>query len=136
MRPSGHPRPPLPAARILLCALLSGLTLFPATPARAQALEGKVTRITLDNGMRFLVARRGVAPVFAANLRFRVGSADDPGGGSGLAHLFEHLAFKGTSTIGTRDARQEAGILDAMDRAVMDLLGELPGEGDVLPYPD
>ncbi len=125
MRPSGHPRPPLPAVRILLCALLFGLTLFPATPARAQALEGKVTRITLDNGMRFLVARRGVAPVFAANLRFRVGSADDPGGGSGLAHLFEHLAFKGTSTIGTRDARQEAGILDATDRAVMDLLGEL-----------
>jgi predicted Zn-dependent peptidase len=101
------------------------VALLSAAPALAQALEGKVTRITLDNGMRFLVARRGVAPVFAANLRFRVGSADDPGGESGLAHLFEHLAFKGTSTIGTKDARKEAGILDAMDRAAADLLREL-----------
>src|SRR5262249_17392482 len=55
-----------------------------------------------------------------ANLRFRVGSVDDPGGRSGLAHLFEHLAFKGTSTIGTRDAQKEAEILDAMDRAAID----------------
>src|SRR2546427_4988804 len=96
-----------------------------ATPlALAQALEGKVKRITLDNGMRFLVVRRGTAPVFAAELRFRVGSVDDPGGRSGLAHLFEHLAFKGTSTIGTRDATKEAEILDAMDPAAINLMLE------------
>ena len=139
MRQSGPPRPPAPPSRagrirlgVLLAAVavISGALLLPVPPALAQALEGKVTRITLDNGMRFLVARRGVAPVFAANLRFRVGSADDPGGRSGLAHLFEHLAFKGTSAIGTRDAKKEAGILDAMDRAVMALLRELDrGEG-------
>ncbi len=98
-------------------------------PARAQTLEGKVTRITLDNGMRFLVVRRGTAPVFAADLRFRVGSVDDPGGRCGLAHLFEHLAFKGTSTIGTRDAKKEAELLDALDRAVINLgLEEERGE--------
>ena len=110
---------------VLLRALVIA-TVLPATapPARAQALEGKVSRITLDNGMRFLLVRRGTAPVFAANLRFRVGSVDDPGGESGLAHLFEHLAFKGTSTIGTRDAGKEAEILDAMDRAAIDLLRE------------
>ena len=113
--------PLLPAvAFALTCAAL-----LQAPPARAQAREGTVTRITLDNGMRFLVARRGTAPVFAANLRFRVGSVDDPGGRSGLAHLFEHMAFKGTSTIGTRDARKEAEILDAMDRAATDLLREM-----------
>ncbi len=106
------------AAACLLAAALSGV------PAGAQALEGKVTRITLDNGMRFLIARRGTAPVFAANLRFRVGSVDDPGGESGVAHLFEHMAFKGTSTIGTKDAKQEERILDAMDRTVRDLLRE------------
>jgi predicted Zn-dependent peptidase len=98
-------------------------------PARAQALEGKVTRISLDNGMRFLVVRRGTAPVFAADLRFRVGSVDDPGGRSGLAHLFEHLAFKGTSTLGTRDAHKEAELLDALDRAVINrMLEEDRGE--------
>src|SRR2546425_8194485 len=107
------------AGAILACAAT-----LAAPPAHAQALEGKVTRITLDNGMRFLVVRRGTAPVFSAELRFRVGSVDDPGGRSGLAHLFEHLAFKGTSTIGTRDAAKEAAILDAMDRAAIDLMLE------------
>ena len=107
---------PLPAAILspLLCA-----------PAWAQALEGRVRRITLDNGLRVLVVRRGTAPVFSANLRVLAGSVDDAGGATGLAHLFEHLAFKGTSTIGTKDARAEAGILDALDRAVGDLHREL-----------
>ena len=114
MRPTGFA-----AAVVLAVAVVS------APPVLAQALEGKVSRITLDNGMRFLLVKRGVAPVFAANLRFKVGSADDPGGETGLAHLFEHLAFKGTSTIGTRDAKKEAGILDATDQAVMRLLAEL-----------
>ena len=114
MRPHG-----LAVAAVLVVSAVS----IPSV--RAQALEGKVRRITLDNGMRFLLVQRGVAPVFAANLRFKVGSADDPGGETGLAHLFEHLAFKGTSTIGTRDAKKEAGILDATDRAVMSLLAEL-----------
>jgi len=106
-------------------AVVLAVTVVSAPPVLAQALEGKVSRITLDNGMRFLLVKRGVAPVFAANLRFKVGSADDPGGETGLAHLFEHLAFKGTSTIGTRDAKKEAGILDATDQAVMRLLAEL-----------
>ena len=114
MRPTGFA-----AAAFLALSVVS------PPPALAQALEGKVSRITLDNGMRFLLVRRGVAPVFAANLRFKVGSADDPGGETGLAHLFEHLAFKGTSTIGTRDAKKEAAILDATDQAVMRLLAEL-----------
>jgi len=106
-------------------AVLLAVAVVSVPPLQAQALEGKVSRITLDNGMRFLLVKRGVAPVFAANLRFKVGSADDPGGETGLAHLFEHLAFKGTSTIGTRDAKKEAGILDATDQAVMRLLAEM-----------
>jgi predicted Zn-dependent peptidase len=96
-----------------------------APAVRAQALDGRVSRVTLDNGMRFLLLRRGTAPVFAANLRFKVGGADDPSGATGLAHLFEHMAFKGTSIIGTRDARREAEILDAQDRTVRDLHREL-----------
>jgi predicted Zn-dependent peptidase len=84
-----------------------------------------VVRVTLDNGMRFLIVRRGTAPVFSANLRFKVGGVDDRAGATGLAHLFEHIAFKGTSTIGTRDAAREAEILDALDRVVRDLHREL-----------
>ena len=133
IRRSVSDRAPHPVARVrsprvtvlaVAAAVLACVANFATPLALAQALEGKVTRITLDNGMRFLFVRRGTAPVFAAELRFRVGSVDDPGGRSGLAHLFEHLAFKGTSTIGTRDARKEAEILDAMDRAAINLMLE------------
>jgi predicted Zn-dependent peptidase len=118
--------PPGRCFALLACLLLAGgLSPLLCRPASAQALEGRVRRITLDNGLRVLVVRRGTAPVFSANLRVLVGSVDDAGGATGLAHLFEHLAFKGTSTIGTRDARVEAGILDALDRAVGDLHREL-----------
>jgi len=117
----GFPRTRRAACLAVVCALAIHVQ---GRPARAQALEDKVTRITLDNGMRFLIARRGTAPVFAASLRFRVGSVDDPGGESGVAHLFEHMAFKGTSTIGTKDAKGETEILDGMDRLVRDLLRE------------
>jgi len=122
--PAAEPRRASRAARLLTLVALLLLLAAPVSAPLAQALEGKVKRITLDNGLRVLVVRRGTAPVFAANLRFRVGSVDDPGGESGLAHLFEHLAFKGTSTIGTRDPKKEAEILDAMDRTVTDLLRE------------
>lgn len=94
-------------------------------PAKAQPLEDRVREVRLDNGMRFLLVRRGTAPVFAAILRFRVGSADDRSGETGLAHLFEHLAFKGTSRIGARDAYAERQVLDDLDRTVRDLQAEI-----------
>jgi predicted Zn-dependent peptidase len=111
--------------RVAAALALAALPLLFAPPARAQDLEGRVVRVTLDNGMRFLVVRRPTAPVFSAVLRFKVGSADDRSGETGLAHLFEHMAFKGTSTIGTRDAAAEAEILDALDRAAVAINREL-----------
>jgi predicted Zn-dependent peptidase len=95
------------------------------TPAAAQSLEGRVREVTLDNGMRFLIVHRGTAPVFTGMIRFRVGSVDDPGGRTGLAHMFEHMAFKGTSTIGVRDAAKEKRVLDGLDDTARSLLSEL-----------
>ncbi|HUD70841.1 MAG TPA: pitrilysin family protein [Dongiaceae bacterium] len=89
--------------------------------------------LTLDNGFRILSVKRGTAPVFFGLLRFRVGSVDDPGGATGLAHLFEHMAFKGTSTIGTRDAAKEAILLDALDDAARALNAELDRVGGADP---
>jgi predicted Zn-dependent peptidase len=110
--------------------VLSGLAfLLVSGGAIAQDLEGRVTRLTLDNGMRFLIMPRGTAPVFSAVLRYRVGSVDDPSGSTGMAHLFEHMAFKGTTLIGVRDAVAEAKILEAIDRVVRDLHAELDREG-------
>ena len=124
------------AAAALLLAALSVAAAPHAAAARpasapspslspAASLESRVKEIRLDNGMRFLLLRRGTAPVFAGILRFKVGSADDPGGSTGLAHLFEHMAFKGTSTIGITDAAKERPILDALDAAARDLNAEL-----------
>jgi predicted Zn-dependent peptidase len=107
-------------------AFLSALAfLLLSSGAIAQDLEGRVTRLTLDNGMRFLIMPRGTAPVFSAVLSFRVGSVDDPSGATGMAHLFEHMAFKGTTRIGVRDAEAEAKILDALDGVVRDLRAEM-----------
>jgi len=116
------PRRPAVLSALAGLAMLAGAIGF---PLRAQELEGRVTRITLDNGMRFLVVRRGTAPVFSASLRFRVGGVDDPGGRTGMAHLFEHLAFKGTSVIGTREPKKETVILDSLDEVARDLVQEL-----------
>ena len=124
------------AAALCVAALLGAsapgaLSAAPAATAPAPvlsptaSLESRVREIRLDNGMRFLLLRRGTAPVFAGILRFNVGSADDPGGATGLAHLFEHMAFKGTSTIGITDAAKERPILDGLDDVARQLNAEL-----------
>jgi zinc protease len=56
----------------------------------------KVHRYTLDNGLRLLVVEDHTSPTFAYQTWFRVGSRDEMMGRTGLAHLFEHMMFKGT----------------------------------------
>jgi predicted Zn-dependent peptidase len=57
----------------------------------------------LPNGLTLIVCERPNAPVFSYFTEVNAGSADDPQGESGLAHMFEHMAFKGTTEIGTTD---------------------------------
>ena len=75
------------------------------TPASlAQYLAGfekKTTVKVLPNGLTLIVCERPEAPVFSYYTLVDAGSADDPQGESGLAHMFEHMAFKGTDQIGT-----------------------------------
>ncbi|HEY4380302.1 MAG TPA: insulinase family protein [Acidobacteriaceae bacterium] len=87
---------------------LSGLVLVFAMSwgavARAQDLAGFEKRTTvkvLPNGLTLIVCERPEAPVFSYYTLVDAGSADDPQGASGLAHMFEHMAFKGTQDIGT-----------------------------------
>ena len=63
----------------------------------------KVTEFTLPNGLHFILAERHEAPVVSFHTYVKAGSVNDPSGQTGLAHMFEHMAFKGTETIGTRD---------------------------------
>ena len=91
-----------------------------AVPSRSpaatlRALEARVSSFQLDNGLRFVVCERHQAPIFNAHLYADVGAFDEVEGSTGLAHLLEHLAFKGTRTLGTRDYAAERLALDDVD---------------------
>ena len=68
-----------------------------------KSFEQKITTKVLPNGLTILVCERPEAPVFSYVTFVDAGDANDPSGESGLAHMFEHLAFKGTTEIGTKD---------------------------------
>src|SRR5258708_5188497 len=80
-----------------------------------QDFEKKVTELTLANGMHFLVIERHEAPVVSFHTYVDAGSADDPGGRTGLAHMFEHMAFKGTPAIGPKNWTEEKKALDGSE---------------------
>ncbi|MCA9457827.1 MAG: insulinase family protein, partial [Nitrospira sp.] len=81
------------------------------------SFEQRVTRHTLKNGWTFIIVERPVAPVFAFMTRVNVGSAQEVMGQTGLAHMFEHMAFKGTPHIGTIDYDAEKIALAALEEA-------------------
>jgi len=69
----------------------------------------------LANGMRLLLVQRPGAPSVSAGWVAHVGSANEQAGVTGIAHLFEHMMFKGTTTIGTKDAAKELEIMKKLD---------------------
>ncbi|HTX39813.1 MAG TPA: pitrilysin family protein [Bryobacteraceae bacterium] len=94
-------------------------------PAQSLAdFEKRVTEFSLPNGLHFVVVERHEAPVVSFETLVNVGSAEDASGQTGLAHLFEHLAFKGTETIGTRDWPSEKRALEAVEEAADKLAAE------------
>jgi predicted Zn-dependent peptidase len=117
--------------RILLCAavpLASALPRAahaqdrksPAHPELASELRDFDQRITtrvLPNGLTLILCYRPGAPVFSYSTLVDAGAVDDPTGESGLAHMFEHLAFKGTSEIGTSDYAAEKLALARVEAA-------------------
>ena len=101
---------------LLLCVMA---TVAPKS-AQAQDLlkfEKRMTEFTLDNGMKFLVIERHEAPVVSFHTYADVGAVDEVKGITGMAHLFEHMAFKGTMTVGTTDSKLEAKALAQADQA-------------------
>lgn len=71
------------------------------------SFERRTTVKVLPNGLTLIVCERPEAPVFSFYTLVDAGSADDPQGDSGLAHMFEHMAFKGTDEIGTTNYAAE-----------------------------
>ncbi len=93
-----------------LCLLLTSLVL----PARAQQVP--VVEKTLSNGMRLLLLPRNDEPTVAGGWVVHVGSANERPGITGIAHLFEHMMFKGTPTLGTKDYKKDQQIIADQER--------------------
>ena len=82
-----------------------------------KSFEQKITTKVLPNGLTLLVCERPDAPVFSYTTYVDAGDVNDPTGDSGLAHMFEHLAFKGTTQIGTTDYAKEKVALEKVEAA-------------------
>lgn len=93
------------------------LAAWPVAAQDIDAFSERVTEFTLDNGMHFIVVERPVAPVATFVTFVNVGSVDEPVNNTGIAHIFEHMAFKGTRLIGTHDWEAEAQALERTDAA-------------------
>ncbi|HYG98915.1 MAG TPA: pitrilysin family protein [Terriglobales bacterium] len=103
---------------VLLVLLLAVVAL----PVAAQqdliaSFEKRITVNKLHNGLTVLVCERPEAPVFSFFTHVNAGSANDPLGQTGLAHMFEHMAFKGTDKIGTTNYPAEKAALSRVEKS-------------------
>jgi predicted Zn-dependent peptidase len=92
-------------------------------------IEKDIQEYTLDNGLKVIVMERHEAPVASFITLADVGGVDDPKGFTGLAHMFEHMAFKGTTTLGTTNLGEERDAMGVEDSIWNELRRErLKGE--------
>jgi predicted Zn-dependent peptidase len=98
--------------------LLAGVLAAPLLRAQdLKSFEQRITTKVLPNGLTILICERPEAPVFSYTTFVDAGDVNDPSGESGLAHMFEHLAFKGTTEIGTNNWAAEKTALEAVETA-------------------
>src|ERR1700726_2364545 len=95
-----------------LIVLLTAL----AAAQNVASFEKRITVKKLPNGLTILICERPEAPVFSFFTMVDAGSAQDPMRKTGLAHMFEHMAFKGTDTIGTTDYAAEKVALEKVEK--------------------
>ena len=81
----------------------------------AAAQEVNVIEHQLDNGFTLLLVPTPGDPNVAAGWGAKVGSVNERPGITGVAHLFEHMMFKGTHALGTRDIDQDLEIIEQLD---------------------
>src|SRR5690606_12420538 len=98
------------------CAVIAACIAAAPQPASAQyGQDLPVVERVLPNGLRLLALRREGAPTVAFVMQYRVGAVQERTGETGIAHLLEHMLFKGTTTIGTRDHAAELELFPRID---------------------
>ncbi|MFZ2494065.1 MAG: pitrilysin family protein [Thermoanaerobaculia bacterium] len=106
--------------RLIAIVLVAALA---ALPAAAQELN--VVEKTLPNGMKLLMVPRHDVPTISCGWLARVGSANERPGITGLAHLFEHMMFKGSKTIGTKNAQRDLELNALQDQVQIEIRKEM-----------
>lgn len=105
------------SALLLTVSLLLCAPAAVATEAVQRHANVPVEEQHLANGMTLLLVRQPQATTVAVGWMVRSGSADDPPGQTGMSHLIEHMMFKGSRTVGTRDIARELEALEVVDEA-------------------
>jgi predicted Zn-dependent peptidase len=113
---------PTRAKGLALLATLAVLAAVSPSPARSQEL--RVEEHVLSNGMKLLLVPRRDEPVVSAGWVAKVGSANERPGITGISHLFEHMMFKGTEAIGSKDYARDQKLIAEQER----LRGLMRGE--------
>lgn len=108
----------------VIILLFAAALLLPNVSAAAEPVALNVQKHVLGNGMTILVVERHEAPVFSTYINYKAGSANEWQGMIGAAHLLEHMLFKGTKTIGTKDYRTEGPLLQREDSLRALITGE------------
>src|SRR5271154_5870064 len=88
------------------------------------SFEKRITVKTLPNGLTLMICERPEAPVFSFFTLVDAGSTQDPMSKTGLAHMFEHMAFKGTDKIGTTNYAAEKPALEKVETAYAAYIAE------------
>src|SRR2546423_12402108 len=88
------------------------------------SFEKRVTVKKLANGLTVIICQRPEAPVFSFYTLVDAGSAQDPMRATGLAHMFEHMAFKGTDKIGTKNYAGEKPALEKVEKTYAAYIAE------------
>jgi predicted Zn-dependent peptidase len=101
----------------LFAVVLAALSLLVLAQAQiaAQTLEEKVKEFDLKNGMKFLVVERHEAPVAFCAVAFNVGAANEWPNVTGISHMLEHMMFKGTEMMGTKNYAKERPYFERTD---------------------
>jgi len=101
--------------RFFFIVLFLATTVFMQPLAEGSKLEEKVKEFKLENGMKFLVVQRKEAPVMFGAIVMNVGSANEWTNVTGISHLLEHMMFKGTKMLGTKNYKAEIPYIEKTD---------------------
>lgn len=107
--------------------LAAGLLLLATAAAAGQRPGIGVEELTLPNGMKWLLFERHESPTVTAGFVARVGSVNEGPGITGLSHFFEHMMFKGTRTIGTKDIDLDLRLIQEQEQLQAGMREEMAG---------